>query len=157
MLVCQSFQLFVILWTVACQALFPWDSSGKNTGVGCQFLLQGITPTQESNLGVLHRRQILYWLSYAGSPVRSWVIRKDPGAWKDWRQEETGTTEDEMVGWHHQFNGHEFKQTLGDDEEQGSLWCCNLLGSRVGHDWATEQQQLELPSPPILVYSRKQK
>ena len=39
---------------------------------------------------------------------KSWLIWKDPDAGKDWRQEEKGTTEDEMVGWHHQLNGHEF-------------------------------------------------
>ena len=44
--------------------LCPWDSPGKNTGVGCHFLLQGIFPTQESNWGLLHCRQILYQLSY---------------------------------------------------------------------------------------------
>ena len=43
-------------------------------------------------------------------------------------------TEDEMVGWHHRFNGNEFKQTPGNCEGQGSLWCCNLSGRRVGHD-----------------------
>ena len=43
-------------------------------------------------------------------------------------------TEDEMVGWHHLLNGHEFKQTLGDSEGQGSLVCCSLCGYRVGHD-----------------------
>ena len=41
--------------------------------------------------------------------VKSWLIRKDPDAGKDWRQEEKGTTEDEMFGWHHQLNGHEFE------------------------------------------------
>ena len=48
---------------------------------------------------------------------------KDPDAGKDWGQEEKGMTEDEMVGWHHRFNGHEFEQTLGDSEGQGSLVC----------------------------------
>ena len=48
--------------------------------------------------------------------VQGWFIRKDPDAGKDWRQEEKGMTEDEMVGWHPQFNGHEFEQTLGDGE-----------------------------------------
>ena len=43
----------------------------------------------------------------------------------DGGQEEKGTTEDEMLGWHHQLNGHEFEQTLGDDEGQGSLVCCS--------------------------------
>jgi len=47
--------------------LCPWDSSGKNTGVGCHFLLQGIFPTQGSNPGLLHCRQILYHLSHQGS------------------------------------------------------------------------------------------
>ena len=53
--------------------------------------------------------------------VKSWRTGKDPDAVKDWRREEKGTTEDEMVGWHHQLNGHEFEQTLGDGEGQGSL------------------------------------
>ena len=52
--------------------LCPWDSPGKNTAVGCHFLLQGILPTQESNQGLLHCRQILYWLSYEGSPPYCW-------------------------------------------------------------------------------------
>ena len=47
---------------------------------------------------------------------KSWLIGKDPDAGKDWRQEEKGTTEDEMVGWHHWFNGCEFEQTPGDGE-----------------------------------------
>ena len=55
--------------------------------------------------------------------AKSWLIGKDPDAGKDWRQEEKGMTEDEMVGWHHQLNGHEFEQTLGDSEGQGSLAC----------------------------------
>ena len=46
--------------------------------------------------------------------VKSWLIRKDPDAGKDWRQVEKGTTEDEMAGWHHQLNGHESEQDLGD-------------------------------------------
>ena len=52
-------------------------------------------------------------------------IGKDPGARKVWRQEEKGTTEDEMVEWQHQLNGHEFEKTLGDSEGQGSLVCCS--------------------------------
>ena len=52
---------------------------------------------------------------------------------------EKGTTEDEMVGWHHRLNGHESEQILGDSEGQGSLECCSLGGHRVGHDLATEQ------------------
>ena len=50
---------------------------------------------------------------------------KDLDAEKDWRQEEKGTTEDEMIGWHHWLSGHEFAQALGDGEGQGSLACCS--------------------------------
>ena len=56
------------------------------------------------------------------------LISKDPDAGKDWGQEEKRVTEDEMVGWHHQFNGHEFEQTLGDSEGQGSLACYSPWG-----------------------------
>ena len=58
------------LWPLGSQParlLCPWDSPGKNTGEGCHFLLQGIFPTEESNPGLLHCRQILYQLSYKGS------------------------------------------------------------------------------------------
>ena len=61
--------------------------------------------------------------------LKSLLIGKDPDAGKDWRQEEKGVTEDEMVGWHHWLNGHEFEQTLGDTEGQGNLLCCSLWGA----------------------------
>ena len=62
--------------------------------------------------------------------AKSWLIRKDPDAGKDWRWEEKGTAEDNMVGWHHWFNGHEFEQTPEDCEGQGSLACCSLWGRK---------------------------
>ena len=62
--------------------------------------------------------------------VKNWLIRKDPDAGKDWRQEEEGTTEDEMVGWHHWLDGLKFEQTLGDCEGQGSLTCCSPWGHK---------------------------
>ena len=55
---------------------------------------------------------------------KSWFIGKDPDAGKDWGQEEKGMTKDEMVGWHHPLDGHEFEQSLADNEGQGSLSCC---------------------------------
>ena len=60
--------------------------------------------------------------------VKNWLILKDPDAGKDWRQEEKGMTEDEMVGWYHQFDGHEFEQAQGDGDGQGSLACYSLWG-----------------------------
>ena len=62
--------------------------------------------------------------------VKNWLIRKDPDTGKDWRQEEKGTTKDEMVGWHHWLNGHEFEQAQGDGEGHGSLACCRPWGSK---------------------------
>ena len=56
-------------------------------------------------------------------------------------EEEKGTAEDEMVGWHHQLNGHEFEQDLGDDNGQGSLVCCSPWGHRV----TTERPNLTVP------------
>ena len=71
--------------------------------------------------------------------VKSWLIAKDPAAGKDWRQEEKGSTEDGMVGWHHWLNGHESEQAPGDGEGQGSLGYCSPRDRRVRHDWVTEQ------------------
>ena len=71
--------------------------------------------------------------------VKSQLIRKDPDTGKDWRQEEKGATEDEMVGWNHWFNGHEFEQTPG-DSGTGKPGVLESLGlQRVGYDWVTEQ------------------
>ena len=58
------------------------------------------------------------------------LIGRDPDAVKDWGQEEKGVTEDEMVGWYHWLNGHEFEQTQGDSKGWGSLACCSSLGHK---------------------------
>ena len=60
--------------------------------------------------------------------AKNWFLGKDPDAGKDWRQEEKGMTEDEMVGWHHWLDGHEFEQTPGVGDGQGSLACCRAGG-----------------------------
>ena len=60
--------------------------------------------------------------------VKNWLIGKDPDAGKDWRQEEKRVTEDEMAGWHHQLDGHEFEQAPGDGEGQVSLACYSPWG-----------------------------
>ena len=57
--------------------------------------------------------------------VKNWLIGKDPDAEKDWRQEEKGKREDEMVGWHYLLDGHEFEQALDGGDGQGSLMCCS--------------------------------
>ena len=62
--------------------------------------------------------------------VKKWLLGKDPDARKDWRCEEKGTGEDEMVGWYHWLNGHEFEQALGVGDGQGSLACCSPWGCK---------------------------
>ena len=70
----------------------------------------------------------------AGAPIlwppdaKSRLIGKDPDAGKDRGQEEKGMIEDKMVGWHHQLNGHESEQTLGDGKGQRTLACCSPWG-----------------------------
>ena len=62
--------------------------------------------------------------------VKNWLIWKDPDAGKDWRQKEKGMTEDEMVGWYHWLDGHEFEQAPGVGDGQGSLACCSPWGHK---------------------------
>ena len=62
--------------------------------------------------------------------AKSQLIRKDPDTQKDWGQAEKGTTEDEMAGWHHRLNGHEFEQALGIGDGQGSLGCYSPWGHK---------------------------
>ena len=68
----------------------------------------------------------ILWLRY----VKNWLIWKDPDAGKDWRQEEKGTTEDEMVGWHHRLDGHGFGWTPGVGDGQRGLVCCTPWGHK---------------------------
>ena len=60
--------------------------------------------------------------------VKKWLIWKDPDAWKDWKWEEKGQTEEEMVAWHHRLNRHDFEDAPGAGDGQGSLACCSLYG-----------------------------
>ena len=71
---------------------------------------------------------------------KSWLTGKDPDAGKDWGHEEKGMTEDEMIGLYHQLNGHEFEQTVGDSERQGSLAYCSpwSLKDWDATDWTTK-------------------
>ena len=62
--------------------------------------------------------------------VKSWLTGKDPDAGKDWRREEKGMTEDEMAGWHHRLDGHEFEQAPEVGEGQGSPVCCSPCGHK---------------------------
>ena len=84
-------------------------------------------------------------------------IGKDPDAGKDCRQEEKGTTEDEMVGWRHWLKGHEFEQAPGDGEGQGTLACCSPRGRKkldvtewLNNNWTP---QWDTPSTEVKIYA----
>ena len=79
--------------------------------------------------------------------ARSWLIGKNPDAGKDWRQEEKGMTEDEMVGWHHWLKGHESEQALGDGEGQGSLACFSPWGRKESDttEWLNDNNGVNIP------------
>ena len=106
-------------------------------------------------------------LQYFGHLMqRSWLIWKDPSAGKDWRWEEKGTTEDEMVGWHPLPNGHEFEQAPGVGDGQGGLVCCSPWGpkesdttewlenNKVCHSFSSkEQASVNFTAAVIFVYT----
>ena len=78
----------------------------------------------------------------------SWLIGKDPDAGRDWGQEEKGTTQDEMAGWHHQLDGCESEWTLGDGDGQGGLACCDSWGRKESDtserlNWTEQQPALK--------------
>ena len=82
--------------------------------------------------------------------AKSWLIWKDPDAGKDWGQEQKGTTEGEMVGWHHWINGHEFAWTPEVGDGQGGLVCCNSWGHKEPDttewlNWTDDSQILGWP------------
>ena len=90
-------------------------------------ILKEIDPEYSlEGLMVLHAEAPILWPPDA----KSWLIGKDPDAGKDWRQEEKGTREDEMLGWHHRPNANEFEQTPGGGEGQGGLACSSPWGHK---------------------------
>ena len=94
----------------------PWTARRSN-----QSILKEINP-EYSLEGLMLKMKLQY---FGHLMQRTDSLAKTLDAGKDWRQEEKRETEDEMVGWHHRLNGHEFVQTLGDSERQGSLACCS--------------------------------
>ena len=92
------------------------------------------------------------WPPYA----KSWLIGKDSDVGRDWGQEEKGTTEDEMAGWHHWLNGHEFEWTPGVGDGQGGVVCCNSWGCKESDtterlNWLTDWQTWNMKGKKILI------
>ena len=98
----------------------PWTA-----GRSSQSILKEITP-EYSLEGLILKLK----LQYFGHWCEELTHLKRPDAGKDWRQEEKGATEDEMVGWHHWLDGHEFEQGPGVGDGQGGLACCSPWGHK---------------------------
>ena len=84
--------------------------------------------------------------------AKSWLIGKDPDAGRDWGQEEKGMTEDEMAGWHHRLDGHEFEWAPRVGDGQGGLECCDSWGRKESDmteqlNWTELNCTLKAPSP----------
>ena len=112
----------------------PWTTRGSNQ----------VNPKGNKPWISIGRTDAEHEVSILGLPdVKCQLIEKDPDAEKDWRQQEKRVAENEMVGQHYWFNGHEFEQTLGDSGRQKSLACLQ----RVRYDLATGKQQHTATSP----------
>ena len=99
----------------------PWTARRSN-----QSILKEISP-EYSLEGLMLKLKLQ---SFGHLMRRTDSLEKDPDAGKDWKQEEKGMTEDEMVGWHHRLDGHEFEQAPGAGDGQGSLACCGPWGHK---------------------------
>ena len=136
---CGFFSDHVWMWELDCEE--SW--APKN----CYFWTVVLEKTLESPLDCkeiqpVHSKGDQSWVFFgrndteAETPVfwpphaKSWLIGKDPDAGRDWGQEEKGMTEDEMAGWHHSLNGHDFEWIPGVGDGQGGLVCCNSWGRK---------------------------
>ena len=99
----------------------PWTAWRSN-----QSILKEISPGCSSEGLVPKLKTPVLW----PPDGKSWLIGKDPDAGKDWRQAEKGMIEDQMVGWHHWLDGHEFERAPGDAEGQARLVCCGSWGRK---------------------------
>ena len=112
-------------WRIDAFELWCWRRLSIESPLGCKEI-QPVHPKGDQ-FSVFTGRADVEAESPIFSPqppdAKNWLIRKDPDAGKDWRQEEMGMTEDEMVGWHYQLDEYEFEQALGVDDGQGSLGC----------------------------------
>ena len=120
------------------------------------------SPLDYKEIQPVHPKENQPWIfigrtdAEAGAPLlwppdaKNWLIGKYLDAGKDWRQEEKGLTEDEMVGWHHQLYGHEFQQAPGIGDRQGSLACCDSWGRKESD--MTEETELNWISNHSIIF-----
>ena len=124
--------------------VWMWELDYKKSWCFCTVVLEKTlkNPLDCKEIQPVHPKGNQSWIFIGGADaeaetpilwppdVKNWLTGKDPDAGKDWRQEEKGMTEDEMVGWHHQLYWHEFEQALGAGDGQGGLACCSPWGCK---------------------------
>ena len=123
------------------------------------------SPLEYTKIKLVHPKGNQSWIfigrtdAEAETPIlwppdaKSWLIGKDPAAGKDWRQEKKGTTEDEMVWWHHRLDGHEFEQALRADDGQGTLACYSSQSRKEPDmtewlNWTEYRHVVQKPNSP---------
>ena len=122
------------LWCWRRLLRIPWTARRSN-----QSILKEISPQYSMERTDVEAETPILWPPDA----KNWLLGKHPDAGKDWRQEEKGMTEDEMVGWHHRLNGHEFEKAPGVGDGQGSL-ACWLACHGVAKSWTWLSNWTEL-------------
>ena len=155
---CQRIDAFE-LWCWRRLLRVSWTARRSN-----QSILKKIRP-EYSLEGLMLKLKLQY---FGHLITKNQLLGKDPDAGKDWRREEKGMTEDEMVGWHHWLKGHEFEQALRVDDGQGGLVCYGSWGHQESDmterlnwtDWVSDGIQpshpLSSPSPPAFSLSQHQ-
>ena len=148
------------LWCCRRLLRVPWTARRSN-----QLILKEISPEYSNQSWIfIGRTDAEAETAVLWPPdVKNWLTGKDSDAGKEWRQEEKGTTEDEMVGWHHQLDGHEFEQAPGVGDGQGSLVCCSSwsqkeLDTIERLNWIHAPTQMKLENIMLrLKYTRHKK
>ena len=145
---CQRIDAFE-LWYWRRLLRVPWTARRSNHSI-----LKEISPGCSLE-GLMLKLKLQY---FGHLDAKSWLIWKDPDSGKDWGQEEKGTTEDEMAGWHHQLDGHGFGWTPGVGDGQGDLACCNSWGRKESDtterlNWTELKWTSEYSNKPSPTYS----
>ena len=134
----------IVNYGFSCGHVWMWELDYKESWVPKNWCFWNVvlektleSPLDCKEIQLVHPKGDQFWVFFgrtdveAETPIlwlpdaKSWLIRKDPDAGKDWGQEEKGDIEDEMAGWHHWLDGHGFGWTLGVGDGQGSLVCCS--------------------------------
>ena len=156
---CKDWDLEISSWKYLSKDLFHWQNAVSLCPASFCTPRPNLPVTPGISWPVNHKGNQL-WIftgradAEAEAPIfwpsdaKSQLIGKDPDAGKDWRQEEKGMTEDEMVGWHNWCNGHEFEQTMGDSEGQGSLVGCSPWSHKESDTTEQLNNSNKRPVPP---------